>query len=106
MNFVLKIGICLRAIKERQRIPDGLMLYYPGNNSDQTNLTFSFLKALNMEENFTPSLLLALNDRIIPYSFLKMCIKSYLSNEKCQISNDTFINPLKVSEEVSQYFFN
>lgn len=46
------------------RVPDGLVLVYP---------------ALNLcPDCYTPSLLTALNDLILPHTFLKICLKAYL----------------------------
>jgi hormone-sensitive lipase len=48
------------------RPPDGIVLVYP---------------ALNLNYyDYTPSLLTALNDMILPHTFLKICLKSYLPN--------------------------
>lgn len=56
------------AIERKFRIPDGLILCYP---------------ALNLSsEYFTPSLLLALDDPILPLPFLKMCMNSYAGKQK------------------------
>ena len=54
-NMLIKFGL---------RAPDGLVLVYPA-----LNLNFN---------NYTPSLLTALNDTILPHTFLKICAKSYL----------------------------
>ena len=60
----------LMAIKRGFRIPDALILCYP---------------ALNMsKEIFTPSMLLAVDDPILPYPFLKMCIDSYIGDFSSQ----------------------
>lgn len=54
-NMLLKMNI---------RAPDGIVMVYP---------------ALNLNyHNYTPSLLTALNDMILPHSFLKICLKAYL----------------------------
>lgn len=51
-------------IKKAVRIPDAIVLCYP---------------ALKLSTNsFTPSLLLALDDVLLPHTFLKMCIRSYI----------------------------
>jgi len=50
------------------RRPDGLVLVYP---------------ALNLHYyDYSPSLLTALNDMILPHTFLKICLKSYLKDSK------------------------
>ncbi len=49
----------IMAIERNYRIPDGLILCYP---------------ALNLSKNkFTPSLMLGLDDPVLPFPFLKMC---------------------------------
>ena len=60
----LVASVTTMAIERKFRVPDGLILCYP---------------ALNLSKKyFTPSLLLALDDPILPYPFLKMCINSYI----------------------------
>ena len=51
------------AIMRGYRVPDGLILAYPG-------LSLS-------KWDFIPSMLLSLDDPILPYPFLKMCLDSY-----------------------------
>lgn len=54
------------AIERNYRVPDGLILAYP---------------ALNLsKKKFTPSLLCAIDDPILPYPFLKMCIDCYVGD--------------------------
>jgi hormone-sensitive lipase len=60
----LVAATCLMAINRGYRIPDGLIMCYPA-------LSLS-------KEIFTPSMLLAVDDPILPYPFLKMCIDSYI----------------------------
>jgi len=48
--------------------PAGLVLVYPA-------------LSLNLSE-YTPSLLTALNDLILPHTFLKLCQKAYVKDEK------------------------
>ena len=62
----LVAGLTAMAITRGARVPDGLVLAYP---------------ALDLRKTmFTPSLLLAIDDPILPYPFLKMCIDSYLGD--------------------------
>lgn len=50
------------------RKPDGIVMVYP---------------ALNLSYyNYSPSLLTALNDMILPHTFLKICLKSYIQDDK------------------------
>ena len=51
-------------ITYKLRVPDGIVLVYPA-----LNLNFN---------NYTPSLLTALNDTILPHTFLKICVKAYI----------------------------
>jgi hormone-sensitive lipase len=61
-NLVAALTSMLLAKKLRS--PDGIVLVYP---------------ALNLNyNNYTPSLLTSLNDMILPHTFLKICLKSYL----------------------------
>jgi hormone-sensitive lipase len=48
-------------------MPQGIVLVYPALN-------------LNLN-NYTPSLLTALNDMILPHTFLKLCARSYLKEQ-------------------------
>ena len=73
-------------------MPDGLYLAYP---------------ALNLNTKiFSPSLMLALDDQIVPYTFLKMCLESYLSDPRSRPELDPFISPAVASDEVYQKIKN
>ena len=62
----LAAALTVLAIERNYRIPDGIVLAYP---------------ALNLsKKKFTPSLLLSLDDPILPYPFLKMCLSSYVGD--------------------------
>ena len=60
----LVAALTIMAIKRKFRKPDGLLMFYPA-------LSVS-------DEKFVPSILLALDDPILPFCFLKMCINSYV----------------------------
>jgi hormone-sensitive lipase len=78
------LGLSNLAIKSKRRVPDGLFLAYP---------------ALNLQTNtYSPSLLKALNDEVVPYSFLELCLNSYLPHEK-YASMDPLVSPILASEE-------
>jgi len=64
----LVAALTIMAIKKSFRIPDGLILCYPA-------LSLSKLR-------FTPSLLLSVDDQLLPYPFLKMCLDSYVGSFK------------------------
>ena len=60
----LVLSLTLRCIKHGVRVPDGLLLAYP---------------ALNLvQKKFSPSLLEALDDVILPHTFLKLCLDAYV----------------------------
>lgn len=81
----------MKAINSGIRIPNGLMLSYP---------------ALNLSTKyFSPSLLLAINDQIVPYTFLKMCAELYLSNDQCFPESDPYISPILCSNSVGSINF-
>ena len=68
------------------RVPDGIILVYP---------------ALNLNYyDFTPSLLTALNDMILPHTFLKICLKSYLRDPAHKPATDCYISPIKTPASV------
>ena len=82
----LVLAITLKAITKGKKIPSGLLLAYPALNLDPSS--------------FTPSLLLAINDQIVPYSFLKMCLQLYMKDEECNPKKDPYLSPILLSEEV------
>lgn len=84
----LVIGITLKAIAIGKKKPSGLLLAYPALNLDPIS--------------FTPSLLLAINDQIVPYSFLKMCLQLYMKDKKCDPKHDPYLSPILLSKEVSK----
>lgn len=55
---------------------------------------------LDLKEQFTPSVLLTLEDEIIPHSILKLCINSYINNENWDPKTDPFLSPIIASDEV------
>lgn len=78
------LGLAMLAIKSKRRVPDGLFLAYP---------------ALNLRtDTYSPSLLKALNDEIIPYTFLELCQSSYLPDAK-YATMDPLVSPILASEE-------
>jgi hormone-sensitive lipase len=96
----LAIDITLRCIKFGIRLPDGLLLAYPGLIY-YLIISNGYHLALNLSSKcFSPSLLMALDDQIVPFTFLKMCLKLYLSDERCKPEADPFISPILASPEV------
>jgi len=61
------------------------------------------LLALNLNlKYFTPSLLLALDDQILPHAFLKMCLDSYVPEALgLKPESDPFISPTYACDEVN-----
>jgi len=84
----LVAAVTLMAIKRGFRVPDALVLCYP---------------ALNLsKEIFTPSMLLAVDDPILPYPFLKMCIESYIGGGgggECDPKKLVYMSPGMAGEE-------
>ena len=78
------MGVTLRAIQKKFKKPDGIILSYP---------------ALNLcLDRFMPSHLLALDDLILPYSFLQICLKLYVG-DKGRPDVDPFLSPLIIRDE-------
>ena len=65
--------------------PDGLVLVYPALN-------------LNIN-NYTPSLLHALNDMILPHTFLKICLRAYLKDKSINPETNAFVSPIRAKGE-------
>jgi len=53
--------------------------------------------------SFTPSILLALDDPILPYPFLKMCLESYVG-EIADPNTNPYVSPGVASDEVLKQF--
>jgi|LauGreDrversion4_2_1035121.scaffolds.fasta_scaffold503840_1 hormone-sensitive lipase len=78
------------AINRGFRIPDGLILCYPA-------LSLSKLR-------FTPSILLSVDDQLLPYPFLNMCLDSYVGNYKkgdkmCDPDIQEYLSPNLAGDE-------
>lgn len=72
-------------ITYKLRVPDGLVLVYPVLNLDL--------------HQYTPSLINALNDFILPHTLLKLCEKAYLSNST-EIAKDPNVSPIFTPENI------
>ena len=60
--------------------------------------------ALNLSfTDFTPSTLLALDDPILPFPFLKMCLESYVG-KNVDIAQHPYLSPLKASDDILRQF--
>lgn len=55
------------------------------------------------KNSFNPSLLLALDDPILPYPFLKMCIDSYVGHAP-DLSTNEYLSPLLASDATLSKF--
>lgn len=87
------------AILRGYRVPDSLILAYPGKYFFLISLL-----ALNLSMNsFIPSILLALDDPILPYPFLKMCLESYIG-ERWDPDTQPLISPAVASEDILKQF--
>jgi hormone-sensitive lipase len=90
----LVTAVTIMAIERKFRVPDGLILCYP---------------ALNINKHyFTPSFLLALDDPILPYPFLKMCINSYIGKQEkgdaLNAESCYLMSPIYVSDKTLKKF--
>ena len=75
----------MRAIKEGVRVPDGCFLAYP---------------ALSLHpKTYSPSYLVAIDDQLLPYSVLKLCIQAYVP-EIYKAEMDPFISPVFAPDEI------
>lgn len=73
-------------IKLRLRVPDGIVLCYP---------------ALNLNyDNYTPSLLTCLDEPILPHTFLKICLQSYIQNSAFKPELDPFLSPIHSPDSI------
>ena len=85
-NIVAVITII--AIQRGFRVPDGIMLSYP---------------SLNMSNHvFNPSLLLTMDDPILPYPFLSLFTDAYVGTRRD--FENPYLSPLYASDEVLKRF--
>ena len=67
-----------------------------------------FIIGLNLSKyDFTPSMLLSLDDPILPTPFLKMCLESYTgctSFKGAELVEDPLISPIKASDDILSKF--
>ncbi|CDW87878.1 hormone sensitive [Stylonychia lemnae] len=90
----LVAAVTIMAIERNFRVPDGVILCYPALSLDKFR--------------FTPSLLLGIDDPILPYPFLKMCIDSYTGDYSqhpdCDPRINQYLSPACVSDTTLQQF--
>lgn len=82
----LVAALTIQCIKSGFRVPDGLLMCYPA-------LSLSKLR-------FTPSLLLSVDDALLPYPFLNMCLESYTGKHP----DSDLISPAMASDEILSKF--
>ena len=82
----LSAALTTLLIQWKLPVPSGLVLVYPALNLDYFN--------------YTPSLLTALNDMILPHTFLKICLKAYLKDSSFKPDTDPFISPILTPLEI------
>ena len=78
----LALGVTLRCVQTGEKVPSGLLLSYPCASMDC--------------RHFSPSLSLCLEDPLVPYSFLKLCVESYLRPSD-NPQSDPYLSPLVAS---------
>lgn len=84
----LTLALTMLAIEKHVRVPDFIMPCYP---------------ALNLSlRNFSPSLILSLDDFILPSSFLMLCLDSYVKDGNPE--EDHFLSPAICPDEVLKKF--
>ena len=84
----LGLALAYKIIKSGLKPPAGLVLAYP---------------ALKLDKNqYSPSLLLSLEDLLLPHTFLKLCLKTYLQGK--ENVNDPTISPIFIENHILQKF--
>ena len=77
-------SLTIKAITSKFRVPDGLLLAYP---------------YLNMDRNtFSPTFMVALEDHILPFSYLDAFVRAYLKNGHS--ADHPLVSPIFCGEEV------
>jgi len=80
----LVTALTLMAIKMGIRVPDACYLLYP---------------SLNLYQMYTPSYFLSIDDPLLPFSCLKLILKSYVP-EEFRPKEDPFLSPIYASDEL------
>ncbi|CAD8120853.1 unnamed protein product [Paramecium sonneborni] len=85
----LVAALTVQIIKSGARIPDGILMAYP---------------ALLLDiKQFTPSLLISLNDPLLHHTVLKLCISSYVP-QQFDAKLDPLISPSIASDDILSRF--
>lgn len=85
----LSMGVCSRAIVDKIRIPDALVLSYPVTLLSSAPST---------------GRLISLLDPLVNFAFLKMCGDSYLGNVMEEARRDAFISPSVTPMEILTHY--
>ena len=80
------LALTYRILQSNLHPPRGLVLSYPALNLDKSM--------------YSPSLMYALEDLLVPHTFLKLCLDSYLGS--CRDIRDPLISPSFVDKETLQ----
>jgi acetyl esterase/lipase len=80
----LALAVTYKAIQEERRLPDALFLAYPATDLTKTP---------------TPSRVLFLNDVLLPYYFLEVCLEAYISPHD-DPHHDPLLSPLAAKDEL------
>lgn len=88
-------AVTIMAIQRNFRIPDGIIMCYPALTLDKFR--------------FSPSMLLGVDDPLLPYPFLKMCIESYVGenykiNDHCNPAKSPYLSPILVDDATLSKF--
>ena len=82
----LAMALTIMCLERNFRLPDGLLLAYP---------------ALNLDLNsFTPSMMIAIDDPLLPYSNLKLFLDSYIGSSKAETKTNPYLSPIIVSDNI------
>jgi acetyl esterase/lipase len=84
----LAAAVTARCVMEKTRVPDGCLLAYP---------------ALHIDIKYTPSYLNILNNRMLPFSFLLVCMDSYAPAHMVDRS-DPLLSPFLLPDEILAQF--
>jgi hormone-sensitive lipase len=82
----LVLAFALKICSTGVRPPDGIVLSYPATKVSM--------------QDFTPSMLISLEDGVLPHTFLKLCIESYVQNEEFRPNENMLISPVYAEESV------
>lgn len=82
----LALALCYKCMEKSVRLPQGLILAYPAVNLNKSQ--------------FTPSLIYTLDDLLIPHTFLKLCLESYIQHPVLDPARNPFLSPLVATEDI------